>query len=167
MPFGLLQHFAACPMRCQSMTLLYRGAPLVYYGMVYSISFACCVLTEALRLFAKQLPPRKQLHALLDAYFDNIHPIRVFAFEHKPSFIRMLDEGQLADASDQALLHIICALGARFYALDYSESFSPLTTDLIQSAGSQWAKIAEKMFFADYSTISITKLKVLVLLHGQ
>ena len=149
------------------MTLLYRGARLVYHGMVYSISFACCVLTEAHRLFAKQLPPKKQLHALLDAYFDNIHPIRVFAFEHKPSFIRILDEGQLEDASDQALLHIMCALGARFYALDYSKSFSPLTTHLIQSAGSQWAKIAEKMFFADYSTISITKLKVLVLLHGQ
>ncbi|CAI9629752.1 hypothetical protein GT037_008945 [Alternaria burnsii] len=118
-------------------------------------------------LFSPQLPPRIKLHALLDAYFNNVHPIRVFAFEHKPSFIRMLDEGQLVDASDQALLHIMCALGARFYALDYSESFSPLTKDLIQSAGSQWAKSAEEMFFADYSTISITKLKVLVLLHDQ
>jgi hypothetical protein len=116
-------------------------------------------LTKTYRLFSPQLPPRIKLHALLDAYFNNVHPIRVFAFEHKPSFIRMLDEGQLVDASDQALLHIMCALGARFYALDYSESFSPLTKDLIQSAGSQWAKSAEEMFFADYSTISITKLK--------
>jgi hypothetical protein len=38
----------------------------------------------------------------------------------------MLDEGQLTDPSDQALLHIMCALGAKFYALDWSESFSPL-----------------------------------------
>ncbi|CAO2654061.1 Nn.00g107940.m01.CDS01 [Neocucurbitaria sp. VM-36] len=118
-------------------------------------------------LFAQQLPPKFKLHSLLDAYFNNIHPIRVFAFEHKPSFIRMLDEGQLIDSSDQALLHIMCALGARFYALDYSESFAPLSKDLIQTAGSQWAKIAEEMFFADYSTISITKLKVLILLHDQ
>ncbi|KAF1940089.1 hypothetical protein EJ02DRAFT_407277 [Clathrospora elynae] len=118
-------------------------------------------------MFAQQLPPRAKLHVLLDAYFNNVHPIRVFAFEHKPSFIRMLDEGQLVDSSDQALLHIMCALGARFYALDYSETFAPLTKDLIQSAGIQWAKIAEEMFFADYSTISITKLKVLVLLHDQ
>ncbi|KAH8724439.1 fungal-specific transcription factor domain-containing protein [Phaeosphaeriaceae sp. PMI808] len=118
-------------------------------------------------LFAAQLPPKPRLHALLDAYFNNVHPIRVFAFEHKPSFIRMLDEGQLTDPSDQALVHIMCALGAKFYALDWSESFSPLSKDLIQSAGMQWAKIAEEMFFADYSTISITKLKVLVLLHDQ
>jgi hypothetical protein len=121
----------------------------------------------AFRLFAAQLPPRARLHALLDAYFNNVHPIRVFAFEHKPSFIRMLDEGQLTDPSDQALLHIMCALGAKFYALEWSESFAPLSKDLIQSAGMQWAKTAEEMFFADYSTISITKLKVLILLHDQ
>lgn len=118
-------------------------------------------------LFAAQLPPRARLHALVDAYFNNVHPIRVFAFEHKPSFVRMLDEGQLTDPSDQALLHIMCALGAKFYALEWSESFEPLSKDLIQSAGVQWAKIAEEMFFADYSSISITKLKVLVLLHDQ
>jgi hypothetical protein len=79
----------------------------------------------------------------------------------------MLDEGQLTDPSDQALLHIMCALGAKFYALEWSESFEPLSKDLIQSAGIQWAKTAEEMFFADYSSISITKLKVLVLLHDQ
>ncbi|KAH7409875.1 fungal-specific transcription factor domain-containing protein [Phaeosphaeria sp. MPI-PUGE-AT-0046c] len=118
-------------------------------------------------LFAAQLPPRARLHALVDAYFNNVHPIRVFAFEHKPSFIRMLDEGQLIDPSDQALLHIMCALGAKFYALEWSESFEPLSKDLIQSAGVQWAKTAEEMFFADYSSISITKLKVLILLHDQ
>ncbi|KAL6705712.1 hypothetical protein ACN47E_006501 [Coniothyrium glycines] len=118
-------------------------------------------------LFTQQLPPRAKLHTLLDEYFNNVHPIRVFAFEHKPSFIRMLDEGQLIDTADQALLHIMCALGAKFYALEYSEAFAPLTKDLIQAAGAQWAKIAEEMFFADYSTISITKLKVLILLHDQ
>lgn len=79
----------------------------------------------------------------------------------------MLDEGQLVDSSDQALLHIMCALGARFYAIEYSESFAPLSKDLVQTAGNQWAKIAEEMFFADYSTISMTKLKVLILLHDQ
>ena len=119
------------------------------------------------RLFTQQLPPKAKLHSLLDAYFNNIHPIRVFAFEHKPSFIRMLDEGQLTSSSDQALLHIICALGARFFALEYSDSFSPLSKEVIQSMGTQWAKIAEEIFFADYSTISITKLKVLILLHDH
>lgn len=58
----------------------------------------CIELIKTYRLFSPQLPPRIKLHALLDAYFNNVHPIRVFAFEHKPSFIRMLDEGQLVDA---------------------------------------------------------------------
>lgn len=79
--------------------------------------------------------------------------------------MRMMDEGLFTDNADQALLHIMCALGARFYALDYSESTSPLPRELIQNAGSQWAKVAERLFFVEYSTISIVKLKVLVLLH--
>lgn len=119
------------------------------------------------RLFAPELPQKPKLHSLLEAYFTNVYPLRVFAFVHKPSFMRMLEEGLLTDTSDQALLHIMCALGARFYALDYSESYSPLPRELIQNAGSQWAKTAEEMFFADYSTISVTKLQVLVLLHDH
>lgn len=104
---------------------------------------------------------------LLEAYFSNVHPVRVFAFVHRPSFMRMLEEGLLVESSDRALLHIMCALGARFYALDYSETQESLPRELIQHAGSQWAKIAEEMFFAEYSTISVTKLKVLVLLHDH
>jgi hypothetical protein len=79
--------------------------------------------------------------------------------------MRMLEEGLLTERSDQALLYIMCALGARFFALEYSESTTTLPRDLIQRAGCQWAKVAEQKFFADYSSISVTKLKVLVLLH--
>jgi hypothetical protein len=117
------------------------------------------------RLFAPGLPPKGKLYSLLEAYFDNVHPVRVFAFVHRPTFMRMLDEGLLNETADRALLYIMCALGARFYALDYSESTSTLPRELIQNAGSQWAKTAEEMYFAQYSAISITKLKVLVLLH--
>lgn len=140
---------------------------LTWYERLLRFSSCSCLMTSFGRLFMQQLPPKSKLHALLNAYFNNIHPIRVFAFEHKPSFMRMLDEGQLTDSSDQALLHIMCALGARFYALEHSESLGNLSKDLIQSAGCQWAKVAEEIFFADYSTISITKLKVLILLHDH
>ena len=116
-------------------------------------------------MFASELPTKGNLRSLLDAYFDNVHPVRVFAFVHRPTFMRMLEENLLNDSADRALLHIMCALGARFYALDYSESTSALPQELIQNAGSQWAKIAEQMCFAEYSAVSITKLKVLVLLH--
>ncbi|KAL1596463.1 hypothetical protein SLS60_009109 [Paraconiothyrium brasiliense] len=59
------------------------------------------------------------------------------------------------------------AHAAKFYALEYSESTSHLPREVIQAAGSQWAKIAEEMYFSDYSTISVVKLKVLVLLHDH
>lgn len=113
------------------------------------------------------LPPKPQLHSLLEAYFTNVHPLRIFAFVHKPSFMRLLDEGKMTSSADQALLYIMCALGARFYALDYSTNNSPLPRELVQTAGAQWAKTAEEMFFADYSTISVTKLKALLLLHDH
>ncbi|KAF2440104.1 hypothetical protein P171DRAFT_457819 [Karstenula rhodostoma CBS 690.94] len=118
-------------------------------------------------LFARELPPRSKLHQLLDAYFNNVHPIRVFAFVHKPSFMRMLDESLVIDSANRALLHIMCAHAAKFHVLEYSESTSPLPREVIQAAGSQWAKIAEEMYFSDYSTISVVKLKVLVLLHDH
>ncbi|KAF2464245.1 uncharacterized protein BDR25DRAFT_381369, partial [Lindgomyces ingoldianus] len=116
-------------------------------------------------LRARELPPKPRLTKLVEAFFSNVHPIRIFAFIHKPSFMKSLDLGQLSGNEEQALLHIICALGARFYALEYHESVSTLPRELIQSAGNQWAKAAEELIFAEYSAISITRLMVLALLH--
>jgi hypothetical protein len=117
------------------------------------------------RLTSQELPPKPKLENLLDAYFSNVHPIRVFGFIHKPSFMQRLDDGSLTEPADRALLHIICALGARFYALDYHQSTNTLSQEIIQHAGSQWAKIAETILFSDYGSISVARLKALVLLH--
>lgn len=99
--------------------------------------------------------------------------------------MRMLDESVMIDSANRALLHIMCAHAAKcesdlfyrsmqlteiatlVYALEYSETTSTLSREVIQAAGSQWAKLAEEMYFSDYSTISVTKLKVLVLLHDH
>ncbi|KAF2112241.1 fungal-specific transcription factor domain-containing protein [Lophiotrema nucula] len=112
-----------------------------------------------------ELPPKPKLRLLFESYFDNIHPVRIFAFIHKPTFMRMLDEGALTSHADEALLHIMAALGARFYALEYHHSMSPLPKDSVQNAGRQWAKTAEQLLFAEYSSISTTRLKILILLH--
>jgi hypothetical protein len=50
---------------------------------------------------------------VVEHYFANIHPIRCFAFVHKPSFMRQLDNGFNSD-DESALLHIICAHGAKY-----------------------------------------------------
>lgn len=111
------------------------------------------------------LPSQPRLTSVLEAYFNNVHPIRVFAFIHKATFLRMLDEQIMTGTSEQALLLIMCALGARFYALDYHESVSPLPKNFVQNVGRQWAKAAERILFADYSTVSANRLKAFVLLH--
>ncbi|KAF2733707.1 hypothetical protein EJ04DRAFT_512978 [Polyplosphaeria fusca] len=116
-------------------------------------------------LTSELLPSQSRLHALLEAYFNNVHPIRAFAFIHKPTFLRMLDEQVMTGTSEQALLFVMCALGARFYALEYNEFASPLTKDFVQYAGRHWAKAAERILLSDYSTISVNRLKAFVLLH--
>lgn len=43
-----------------------------------------------------------------------MHNLRCFGFVHKPSYMQQLDE-QLRNAQrEDALLHIICALGAKY-----------------------------------------------------
>ena len=51
---------------------------------------------------------------LVEEYFNNVHPLRAFAFMHKPLFLQRLD-GELAKSrNNHALLHIVCALGAQY-----------------------------------------------------
>lgn len=50
---------------------------------------------------------------LVEEYFNNIHPLRAFAFMHKPSFLQRLDGDVSKNFDNHALLHVICALGAQ------------------------------------------------------
>lgn len=65
------------------------------------------------RLLSPDLPPTRQLRRVVEHYFANVHPIRCFAFVHKPSFMRQLDKGFNSD-DESALLHIVCAHGAKY-----------------------------------------------------
>lgn len=66
-----------------------------------------------IRLFRPQLPNRQRVRILAKEYFENIHPLRCYAFIHRPSFIQRLDESSNDDHSRNALLHVVCALGAK------------------------------------------------------
>ena len=63
-------------------------------------------------LLSPEIPAPRQVRRLVEHYFANIHPIRCFAFVHKPSFMRQLDT-EIKSDDDSALLHIICAHGAK------------------------------------------------------
>jgi hypothetical protein len=118
-------------------------------------------------LQTKDLPDKEHLFRLVDQYFANIHPLRCFGFIHKPSFMQRLDEGITANKSESALLYTVCALGAKFYALDYSANTRRLLPQDILSAGNEWAKEAQRLIFLDLDVISIEKLMAAVLLHDH
>lgn len=75
-------------------------------------AFTSCLHSEC-RLAASELPDRDKVLLVVEEYFANIHPLRCYGFIHKPSFIQRLNEGLTSDYRGNALLLIICALGAK------------------------------------------------------
>ncbi|KAJ5103173.1 hypothetical protein N7532_003702 [Penicillium argentinense] len=115
-------------------------------------------------LYTPELPEGDRLCALIEEYFAHIHPLRCFGFVHKPSFMQRLDEDVGSFRDEESLLHIICALGAKFLALNYSGQLPP---ESILSAGNQWAKIAKARIFMDLDDLSIEKLMTAILLYDH
>ncbi len=81
--------------------------------------------------------------------------------------MQRLDEGITANITENALLYTVCALGAKFYALDYSANTRHLLPEEILSAGNEWAKEAHRLIFLDIDAVSIEKLMAAVLLHDH
>ena len=95
---------------------------------------------------------------------------------HKPSFMRQLDNGFNSE-DDSALLHIICAHGAkyasfpmrvstarltpfRFHALSLNQFDQVPSPALLRAAGNQWAKRAETTMLSNYGRVSVHRLMV-------
>ncbi|KAJ5770523.1 uncharacterized protein N7511_002574 [Penicillium nucicola] len=78
--------------------------------------------------------------------------------------MRRLDEDFEACCNDESLLHIVCALGAKFLALDNQDQFSP---ESILTAGNQWAKVAKARLFVDLDDLSLEKLMTAILLYDH
>lgn len=126
--------------------------------------------TEAFSwLLAQDLPnTQDQLIELVDAFFVNIHPLRSFGFIHKPSLLKQFDgcewSGSWQQDSPDALMLVICALGAKFCALNYCDD-SQLADGLALSAGSQWARKAQQLILLSLNKASIGITMATVLLH--
>ncbi|KAJ3472282.1 hypothetical protein NLG97_g11122 [Lecanicillium saksenae] len=114
-------------------------------------------------LVSPSLPGGRNLRRVVDQYFANLHPLRCFAFVHKPTFMRQLDKGLTTD-DESALLHIVCAHGAKFHALSVVGDHAS-DTSLISAAGNQWAKRAEYLLLANFGKISVQRLMTAILLH--
>ncbi|KAJ5234742.1 uncharacterized protein N7469_003910 [Penicillium citrinum] len=115
-------------------------------------------------LYTQELPEGSKLWALIEEYFSHIHPIRCFGFVHKPSFMQRIDEDIGSCRDEESLLHVICALGAKFLVLNYASQLPP---DIMLAAGNQWAKIAKSRIFIDLDDLSIEKLMTAILLYDH
>jgi hypothetical protein len=70
------------------------------------------ILLTVPRLSSSELPDGKHIKVLVEHYFQNFHPLRCYAFIHKPSFMQKLNDRLDSDLRDDALLHIMCTIGA-------------------------------------------------------
>ncbi|RGP75822.1 nitrate assimilation regulatory nira [Fusarium longipes] len=115
-------------------------------------------------LVSPDLPSSNNIRTVVDHYFANIHPLRCFAFVHRPSFTRQLDKGFESD-DEKALLHIICAQGAKFYALSVNVEDHDAKAGLIRAAGNKWAQQAELLVLTNFGKISVQRLMTCILLY--
>ncbi|KAJ5579638.1 uncharacterized protein N7459_005623 [Penicillium hispanicum] len=118
-----------------------------------------------LRLASRHLPNPGRIGLLVEEYFNNVHPLRCFAFIHRPSFLQRLDKQAVNEYQNHALLHIICALGSQFYALSYSETVAALPPKFVLLAGNEWAKTAQRLILETIDSVTIDNLMAAVLLH--
>ncbi|KAL5335703.1 fungal-specific transcription factor domain-containing protein [Aspergillus crustosus] len=116
-------------------------------------------------LTSSELPDKAKVAALVDNYFAHVHPIRCFAFLHRPSFLCRVDEELAADSTPTALLYIVCALGSQFYALGCHTTSQALSPKFILQAGSLWAERAYRMVLQELDKVSIENLMATQLIY--
>ncbi|KEF61265.1 uncharacterized protein A1O9_02830 [Exophiala aquamarina CBS 119918] len=71
-----------------------------------------------------------------------------------------LDDDLANGSPKTSLLHMMCSIGAQFYALEYSETVEQLLPKTILLAGSHWAAIARSLLLASFDRISVENLMV-------
>ncbi|KAI9284766.1 fungal-specific transcription factor domain-containing protein [Umbelopsis sp. AD052] len=103
-----------------------------------------------------QLPDKIMVRMLVERFFSEIYPSRMFGFLHKPTFIFRLDEGHESNVDEKTLLLTICALATK-----NNHAESPELWEM----GSQWANHAQQLLMASTNSISISNLMSVILLH--
>ncbi|KIX03800.1 uncharacterized protein Z518_07353 [Rhinocladiella mackenziei CBS 650.93] len=127
------------------------------------VAITPAVLESLSWLQSDRLPELKYVRDLVENYFAVFHPLRCFGFLHKPSFLQSLDDGS-ATERDDALLHIVCSLGAKYVG---SARERLLPTKWILTTGNKWAERALAKILHSLSQISVENLMAAVLLQDH
>jgi hypothetical protein len=62
---------------------------------------------------ADELPSTDRMVLLANEYFSSIHSLRCYAFIHPRCFLRDLERQSRDHHQGNALLHVVCAIGAK------------------------------------------------------
>lgn len=95
-----------------------------------------------------------------------MHSLRSFGFIHKPSVMQNLENWSSSWYQHQrnALVLIVCALGAKFCASRYYDD-AELAGGLGLAAGTQWAREAQQLLISGLTSASVESCMAVVLLH--
>lgn len=115
-------------------------------------------------LVSSELPDKDKIVLLVEEYYSNVHHLRCFGFIAKLRYMENLENSTPDIQRRNPLLHIICALGAKFYVLKVREVMS-LPDDFSLKAGNKWAEKAKLMLFSKINNISVQETMAVVLLH--
>ncbi|PKS12422.1 hypothetical protein jhhlp_000628 [Lomentospora prolificans] len=110
-------------------------------------------------LYQSMLPDKSGLKLLAESYFSHVHSLRNLGFIHKPTFIRSIDQGTTAAEFGEAVLYLVCALGAR-YMLSSRVSQGTASSDI---PGRIWGRKARKLVRTITCISSVQNLMAMVL----
>lgn len=66
------------------------------------------------RVLSHSLPKYADILLLVEEYFALVHPLRMFGFIHKPTFLQKLEDQSGPERNRNVLLLVVCALGAKY-----------------------------------------------------
>ncbi|KAM5375791.1 hypothetical protein ACJZ2D_005847 [Fusarium nematophilum] len=117
-------------------------------------------------LFRHDLPTdNAQLRMLSDLFFSRVHPRRCLGFIYRPAWMQSLDQGTLTDKFGEALVALVCALGARCLSRTTNHRLSQTTfRHRAPIPGYKWAEWAKKSVLSTLTQSSLRNLMALTLL---
>jgi hypothetical protein len=104
------------------------------------------ILDDDTRMFSSLYDPLlpkdlNLIRCLVNAYFDRVHHLGCLGFIHQPTFLLSLDRGTFMHEYGEALINVVCALGA--ISLVAKRSRASLSTMRTQDTpGQLWTKRA-------------------------
>ncbi|KAM5347422.1 hypothetical protein ACJ41O_010427 [Fusarium nematophilum] len=111
-------------------------------------------------LFRHDLPTdNAQLRMLSDLFFSRVHPRRCLGFIYRPAWMQSLDQGTLTDKFGEALVALVCALGARCLSRTTNHRLSQTTfRHRAPIPGYKWAEWAKKSVLSTLTQSSLRNL---------